>query len=686
MKTHLFVLHLLLLGALVPTHAAPLPAVHGRVYGQDEKGANLGPLPGSKIELLSGQGGTVIATATADSPGGYYQIKDLPPADYAYRVTSAGFKPEDAKRGFKVPQNSLEYVHDFILTKPPAKRERCDVPVLIVKRLRTGDKPDESVRVPAAGARMMLRPASSKIAPPPNQPFTGSDRGELTLKGLAVGDYEVSIDAPECQPFIGQLKVVCEKNEQIIFELQPCDEVLHRLVRTLLREAWGASSEAKTAAARAKPAVSRLGNKEDGSVGYAHALTQLSTGSYEAALTTLADVVSRKSDSPAWDHAAGTRLWMLLCLHQPSEAMKEALSLGMNHYATRAATPASRDTAQICGLAIGLMRGPWEADVGKSEAGAFERGLLGSLQGELRAECEKARDQVTADFVRLKAAIDTARKRIVADAGARRQEELGRMAERQAMIEREVKALDADIQKLQGTSQADDQLRIQLTGFAQQRQALAVQMRNLQARLQQLAAMMSQSSRQVIPPPTTQPGFQQGGDPRRGKVPGRTPMPMPMPMPTQPQQVPQVNPQVQMEMQQVQSQLAMLQQQDAQLAASTVNLQNRAQRTLGATDAELNAKRQRRDALAREFDTLDKQRAAPFDPAQQTTPEITTLARRARLVKTYRDLPLEKRRQELLDLFTCGASKDSPRPVPGASTKLVEVIEKDFPPTRQGAR
>src|SRR5687767_9807050 len=101
MKTHLLLFHVLFLGAMVPAHAAPLPAVHGRVYGQDEKGANLGPLPGAKIELLSGQGGTVIATATADSPGGYYQIKDLPPADYAYRVTSAGFKAEDAKRGFK---------------------------------------------------------------------------------------------------------------------------------------------------------------------------------------------------------------------------------------------------------------------------------------------------------------------------------------------------------------------------------------------------------------------------------------------------------------------------------------------------------------------------------------------------------------------------------------------------------
>jgi len=677
MKTQLFLLHLLLLGALVPATAAPLPAVHGRVYGQDEKGANLGPLPGAKIELLSGKGGTVIATATADLPGGYYRIKDLPPADYAYRVTVAGFKTEDAKRGFKVPQNSLEYVHDFLLTKPPAKRERCDVPVLIVKRMSIGDKPEESVRLPVNGARMVLRPASAKIATPPNQPFIGSDKGELVLKGLAVGDYDVSIDGPECQPFVSQLKVVCDKNDQIIFELQPCDEVVHSLVRLILRDAWGTSPQAKPASTRAKQSVAKLG-KNDGDAGYAYALSQLSAGSYEAAMTTLADVVSSKPGSSSWDQAAGTRLWMLLALHQPSQAMKETRSLVKNHYATRAVTPASRDTAQVCGLAIGLMRGPWQEDVGSNEANAFERDVLGSFQGELRQECEKSRDSVLAQYAKLLTAMDIERSKVMANAGMRHKEEQARIVGRQAEIEREVKALDVEIQKLQGMTQADEQLRIQLTGFTQQRQALALQMRSLQARLQQLSAMMSQQNRQVMPP-TTQPGFPQ--DPRGGgKVPGR------MPMPTPQQQPPQVNPQLQMEMQQIQLQLASLQQQDAQLAANIVNAQNRARRDFGASQADLDAKTKRRQALAREFDTLDQQRVAPFDPAKQTTPELTELVRRSRRVKTYRDLPLETRREELLALFTCGAGKDPPRPVPGASTKSAEVIEKDFPPPRQAVR
>ncbi|OYW30009.1 MAG: hypothetical protein B7Z47_04100, partial [Chthoniobacter sp. 12-60-6] len=117
------------------------PAVHGRVYGQTEKGENLGPIPGAKVELLASKGGAVVASATANSPGGYYEIKNLPPADYAYRVTAAGFATEDAGRGFTVPKGTLEYVHDFLLSKVPPKREKCDLAVLVVKRISGSKDP-----------------------------------------------------------------------------------------------------------------------------------------------------------------------------------------------------------------------------------------------------------------------------------------------------------------------------------------------------------------------------------------------------------------------------------------------------------------------------------------------------------------------------------------------------------------
>jgi hypothetical protein len=593
-------------------------------------------------------------------------------------VTCAGFKTEDARRGFKVPQNSLEYVHDFILTKPPPKRERCDVPVLIVKRVRTGDNPEESVRLQVSGAKMHLRPTTPKVAVPPNQPFVSNEKGDLLLKDLAVGDYEVSIDAPEAQPFIGSLKVACNTRDQIIFELQPCDEVLHSLVRVLLKDGWGTSAPARTAAARASQSLTKLTGKNNGAASYARGLSQIASGNHDGALGSLAESVNAKPEGTILDRAAEARLWMLLLQHQPSQAVKEARNLARIHYGNRPTSPAAQDMAQTLGLALGLMLGPWKPDVGTTEAATLERDVLDALRGELRQEVEKERDRVLAEFARLSSSAQGIRNKVLADAGARRKEEITRMEARQAAIEREVKVLDAEIQRLQGMTQVDQQLRVQLAGFAQQRQQIAVQMRQLQARLQQLAAMMNQGGgggRQMFPP------NQQQRFPQRGKDPTFDPQQQP---PQQPMQ-PQVNPQVQIEMQQVQAQIAGLQQQDAQLAASMVNLQNKAQRSSGAAQAEFDGKKKRRDDLAREFDVLDQQRVAPFDPNKTTTPEVSDLDRRARLVKTYRDFPLEKRRQELLDQFTCGASKDKPGPTNDAS-RPVQIPEREFPPPRQPAR
>ena len=133
-------------------------------------------------------------------------------------------------------------------------------------------------------------------------------------------------------------------------------------------------------------------------------------------------------------------------------------------------------------------------------------------------------------------------------------------------------------------------------------------------------------------------------------------------------------------MRQIQSQLAVLQNQDAQLAANQVNVQNQYQRTVGGSKLELESKLKRRDALAQESAMLDQQRLVSSNPAQTSTPEMTELARLARLVKTYHDLSLEDRRQELLKQFNCGAAKEDTRPA--ANAQPVEIIEKDFPSQR----
>ncbi|MFO1485018.1 MAG: carboxypeptidase regulatory-like domain-containing protein [Verrucomicrobiaceae bacterium] len=635
------------------------PAVHGRVYGQDEKGENLGPLPGARIELLSGPGGPVVATATANSPGAYYEIKSLSPADYAYRVSAAGFQTEDAGRGFKVPAGTLEYVHDFLLSKTPPKRDRCDLAILVVKRISSGNDRSTDARLPVANAKLVLQPQGSQQAPM-NQPFVTDARGEYVAKLIGEGNYTVAIDAPDCDPFTGPLTVKCDKDGQVIFELQPCNELLHGYVRAMLTDGWGSSNTAKAAADRAWQRALKAGPVDCG-LNYAQALVRLSAGDYSDAQQSLAAAIGKKTDDAVWDRACEARLWMNLCLHQPAQALKEIRSLVQNHYANRAVSPASKDTAHVCGVALGLIKGPWKNQVGGGEAVLLESELLSSLKGELQTECAKGRDHVTLEYGKLKSAEDAARNKLLAEVTAKRNAEVARFAERQTAISKDVAALDAELQTLQATVNAADQkYRVQILGFMQQRQQLAAQIAPLQARLQQISACMAQdqvnlqAAQQQRPMTTENPNMQPGMKP--GMVPGMQPG-----MGNAQAILAEIQ-QHQAEIQQIQAQMVAIRNQDAQMGAQIVNLQNQFNREAGTAQASLNTKLQQRERMANEFDTLDRQRTAPFDPNAFSTPEIDDLVRRENSLKTYCDLPLEPRREELLDQFDCGATKDPKRP------------------------
>jgi len=644
------------------------PAVHGRVYGQDEKGENLGPIPGAKIELLSGPGGTVVATATANSPG-YYEIKSLPPADYAYRVSAAGFATEDAGRGFTVPKATLEYVHDFLLSRPPPKRDRCDLAILVVKRISSGKDRANDARLPVANAKLILQP-SGNLPTPVNQPFVTDARGEYTAKMLGEGEYTVAIDAPECEPFTGQLIVKCDKDGEVIFELQPCNELLHGYMRAMLTDGWGSSAQAKAAADRAYQRALKADDKGDCSVNYALALAQLSAGDQAAAQQSLAAALGKKSDATTWDRACEARLWMNLCLRQPSQAMREIRSLVHNHYANRAATAAAKDTAHVCGIALGLFKGPWKDQIGGGEAVLLESELLSALKGDLRTECAKARDHVAVEYGKLKSAEDAARNKLMAGVTEKRNAEVARLAERQTVISKDVGVLDAEIQTLQATvNQFDQQYRVQVAGFMQQRQMAAAQIAPLNARLQQIAACMAQdqvnmqaAAQQSMQPqsPTMQPGMRPGMmQPGAGA-----------------QAIMAEIQQHQVEIQQIRQQMVIIQNQDAQMAAQVVNLQNQFAASAGTAQASLNTKLQQREVMANEFDTLDRQRTAPFDPASYSTPEIDDLVRRENSLKTYCDLPLEPRREELLAQFDCGAAKEPKRL--GSTAMPVQIMEPAF--------
>lgn len=623
------------------------PTVHGRVFSQDDKGVMTGVLPGAKVELLSG--GKVVASTTAQAPGGYYAIRDLAPGDYQYRVTAAGYAPEDHSRGFTVPTDTLEFAHDFLLSPPPPKKEKCDLAILVVKRISSGKNRDNDVRLPVAEAEIMLQPTGG-LPTPPNQPFVTNAKGESIVKMLGNGDYTVMVDAPDCDPYSGPLKVVCDDEGQIILELQPCNELLHAYLRDMLTDGWGDSTQAKAAAERAYQRALKADTSGECGINYVRGLTELSAGDYEAAQQSLAAAIGKKSDSPVWDRACGTRLWMNLCLHRPEQAIREIRSLVRNHYADRAATVASEDTAYYCGVALGMVKGPWQELVSPGDAALLESELLTGLQGELRAACGEGRDQVAKAYNQWKAELEEERNRLLTEAIEARNAETGRMEERQAVLSREVATLDGELQKLDATIAQYEQLRVQATGFAQQRQAIAVQFQPLNARLQQINICMAQDQQEYQMMATQNPA--------------------------EAVQVMAEMQQHQVEIQQIRQQMVLLQNQDAQMAAQIANLEAQFNRGAGAALASRNTLLGRREGLAREFDELERQRMTPFDPSKFTTPELEMAADHLRSVKPYCDLELEPAREEMLEVFNCGASKQPKRLV--STAKPVEIVEPSF--------
>ena len=611
------------------------PAVHGRVYGQDSTGKLIGPLPGAKIEFLSG--GSTAATATASAPGGYYEVKSLTASTYTYRVTAEGYQPEDAQRGFSIPKDAIEYVQDFLLTQPPPKTGRCDLPVLVVKKFSTTK--DEFIRMPVGASQILLHPVKTS-APSPTQPFSCDAKGEAMIPDVPEGEYTVAIDAPECEPFTGTLKVVCDM-QQVIFEVQPCNEILHNYVRIMLRDGWGGTAACQTAAEKACKSAQRA-DAQCGEVDYAMALCELSAGDHDSAQQWFAKTIGKKSPSAAWDHACEMRLWMNLLHHKTQPVMQELRSMVLNHYKDRPCTEASKNTAAVCGTALAMLKGPWQGEVIGSSIAVLEGEILAALGPDLRLSCEQALEHVITEHAKLKSACDAAKNTLITAATEKRNADVAKMTERQRAIQAEVALLDPEIQRLGAlVAEFDRNFRVQAAGFMGQQQQIAAQVPALNARLQQIQACMLQDQANMSNQAMAAAAIAEIQ-------------------------------QHQIEIQQITAQMNALRLQEQQAAAQIANLQNQMGAGIANSRAQLDTQTLKRNTLAAEFDRLEAARTAPFDPTQLTTPEIDDLNRRMNAVKTYHDMPLEARREELMNDMDCGAGKD-PKPLL-ASAKPIEIM------------
>ena len=182
------------------TAAGAGPGVHGRVFALDENGQTTGAVSGAKIEFRSA-GGTAQTPVTS-GPNGYYRV-DLPPGQYTYKVTAAGFRDEDQGRGIVLQLSDGYAVYNFSLTKGKNPKDRTppEPPVVASGQLQGQvlEQTPQGEQTGIPGARITLRRegggrelvrVTSQRAPRPDKPvgFYGVE--------LPAGSYRASVAAP----------------------------------------------------------------------------------------------------------------------------------------------------------------------------------------------------------------------------------------------------------------------------------------------------------------------------------------------------------------------------------------------------------------------------------------------------------------------------------------------------------
>jgi uncharacterized protein YkwD len=214
---------------VIPSGPKGPPGLRGWVLGQNDKGDYLGPIHNAKVELF--MAGNPTATATS-SEIGYYEIPELVPGTYTYRVTADAFSPDDAGRGFNLPNDDKVHVQDFVLTQgtgepmPPAplmatlegevwwieEDHEEPIPGANVATRLNGDGPVVMTQTDAAGRYQFLLP--------PGQWEVGAE-----VQGVG---HHVHPELVQLNP--GAVEVVDFEFSEEIMEPPPCETELYVLI------------------------------------------------------------------------------------------------------------------------------------------------------------------------------------------------------------------------------------------------------------------------------------------------------------------------------------------------------------------------------------------------------------------------------------------------------------------------
>ncbi len=196
-----------LLALVAQLATAAGPGVHGRVLELSAEGKIAGTVSGAAIQFQDPSGAT--AGQTTSGKGGYYRV-DLPPGNYYYKITAAGYKDEDHGRGIALQRSEGYAVYNLSLTKgtnDPDRKPPVIDPVQLGKLSGRvlGAGPEES-QIGVPWATIVLRRTDGnrelvQVVSGEKDPKAGREAGQYAI-ALPAGAWQASVSAEGFQTLV----------------------------------------------------------------------------------------------------------------------------------------------------------------------------------------------------------------------------------------------------------------------------------------------------------------------------------------------------------------------------------------------------------------------------------------------------------------------------------------------------
>lgn len=272
-------------------------------------------------------------------------------------------------------------------------------------------------------------------------PLLTGTQGEFAAKALPEGTYTVSISAEGYEEFTGPLKVTSGM-EPLLLSLKPRNADSDNWIRMILTEGWGdllPSRQFHESGTKAAPG--------DSNVDYALGLSALQAKDKATSIPALALAVGKVSNEKWWDRACEAHLWTLMFHQETTSAVSEIRRLIAGVYGGRAESDESRDTAFLCGVAVGVLQGPWAAE----GIGQLDAEITATLKGTHLTSYEAGKQSVAGRFTQLSEAETKAKKDLADAADGERTRMLAELEKRVQQLKTE---LDANTTQQQMQTQA----------------------------------------------------------------------------------------------------------------------------------------------------------------------------------------------------------------------------------------